>query len=499
VRGRLELNDVLRAVRTQHRLLVGGVALGLLVAALLTWLTPKSYESTTRLWVTTAGNPANPSDPYNSDQFAQSRIVSYVQVLTSLEFAQTVISDADLPITPAEFADEVSVTPLPDTVVLEVTVDDPTPQRAQQIAVAVDRSFTAYVTALETPDGAAASNVKVATIQDATFEPDAVSPNAARNLALGAALGLVLGFAIALLRVRTDRSVRSDAHVRTATGVAPIGWVPEDRHLHRSPIAVHGSSAAAEGFRALRLTLQQGSPTTRVVVLTSALPGEGTSTVAVNLAVSLARSGRRVALVEGNVRRPRLARFLELPEDRPGLTDVLAGKVEVRAALQPWRDDRLVLLGAGPVPSDVDELFSSPAMRSVVTTLRDTFDVVIVDAPPLLSVVDGATLATLADGTVLVTRYGKTSQRDLEESASVLALVRARVLGVVLTHLPHNVGKAHPAGGRAYAKDSVRRPVAGQARPASDGLAPPSPGVFMPGEVVEPESTSRPMGGRSAR
>src|SRR5690606_14453620 len=146
----------------------------------------------------------------------------------------------------------------------------------------------------------------------------------------------------------------------------------------------------------------------KVVVLTSPLPAEGKSTAATGLAVTMAQAGQRVALVEADLRRPMLAERLGI-DGAVGTTNVLIGKISLDDALIPYGETGLQVLPSGPVPPNPSELLQSTAMHNLLRELRDRFDVVIVDAPPLLPVTDAAVLAAQVDGAVLILRHGKTT------------------------------------------------------------------------------------------
>lgn len=485
----MELNDVLKVIRDQRRLIAGLVLAAIAVAGLLSWSAVRLYSSSTQLFVSVAGS-RNATDPYNNDLFSQQRAVSYVQILTGVQLAQRVVDELRLPMTATALAAEVTAAPLPSTVILQVSVTDPSPERAQAIAASVGRQFTRQVAELETPDGSTTPNVSVRTIQAPGINRTPVSPNVPRNLVLGAALGLVLAVAAALIRSRMDRTVRDDEGVREASGVEVIGKVVEDRALSARHVSsgLGGQSPTAEAYRTIRVNLQHVDEVTppQVIVVTSALPGEGTSTVAVNLAVSLARSGSRVLLVDGNLRRPRVARYLGLDEDGPGLTDVLAGTAELRDALQPWGDGTLTVLGAGPLPSDPDDMLGSARMGAFLTVLRDSQQFVVIDSPPLLSVVDGAVLSALADGCVIVTRAGKTKRENLAEAVAAVQRVNANLFGVVLNRLPRTTAAASASGRRSYHADPGRRQV------SPGDVGPPPPGDRPQPLAADPVPASRP-------
>jgi receptor protein-tyrosine kinase len=223
-------------------------------------------------------------------------------------------------------------------------------------------------------------------------------------------------------------------------------------------VAAAGESSTAEAFRAIRTNLRfldvDNPP--RVIVVGSAVPGEGKSTLAVNLSAALAQSGSRVALVEADLRRPRVARYLGLVEGS-GLSNVLSGTATVDDVLQTWRDPRLQVLAAGPMPPNPSEMLGSTQMRILLASLRETYDYVVVDSPPLLPVTDGAVLSALSDGCLITARHGTTRRAQLTEAMTVLDRVDAKLLGVVLNGVP-SAALAYGYG-YGYAADRSRMPA----------------------------------------
>jgi capsular exopolysaccharide synthesis family protein len=194
----------------------------------------------------------------------------------------------------------------------------------------------------------------------------------------------------------------------------------------------------------------------RVFVVSSSLPAEGKSTTAVNLAITLALAKQRVVLIDCDLRRPLVAERLDL-DDAVGTTSVLIGQVSLDDALQEHRGSGLTVLTAGPVPPNPSELLQSIAMEKLLHELREQYDVVLLDAPPLLPVTDAALLAAQADGAIVVVRHGRTSREQLRHALDRVEAVDAKIAGVVMNQTPAKKASAGYGYGYGYAPDERRR------------------------------------------
>lgn len=204
-------------------------------------------------------------------------------------------------------------------------------------------------------------------------------------------------------------------------------------------------SVAAEAYRILRTNLQFASPDEQLqtLLITSAGPDEGKSTITANLASSLAQAGHQVIAVNGDLRRPALHQFFQV-RNTVGLTSVLVGQTTLESALQETMVPRVRVLAAGPLPPNPSELLGSRRMQALMRELRQQADIVLIDSPPVIAVADAGILARLVDGCLLVVSIGKTP-RDLALAAKEqLEQVGARVLGVVAN------GVERAAGGYYY-------------------------------------------------
>jgi capsular exopolysaccharide synthesis family protein len=233
--------------------------------------------------------------------------------------------------------------------------------------------------------------------------------------------------------------------VRTAEDLASVTTLPLLASLDTAPsgtgaraLVVNAApqSNRAEAFRALRTSVQFLAQPDRTLSLlvTSARPGDGKSTVAANLALALAESGLRVALVDADLRRPSVADTFDL-EGAAGLTTVLIGQAGLDDVLQEWGSAGLHVLTSGPLPPNPSELLASPAMAAVLAELEAAHDVVVVDTAPLLPVTDGVVLSRVVSGTLVVGHARRTRRAVLREALTLLQRVDARVVGVVLSHV----------------------------------------------------------------
>ena len=191
-------------------------------------------------------------------------------------------------------------------------------------------------------------------------------------------------------------------------------------------------SVAAESYRTLRTNLQYSSfdEEYKVIVVTSSEAGEGKSTTAGNLALSLSQGDKKVALIDCDLRKPSLHKKFKVSNTR-GLSDVIIGKEEITSVFQRYNEN-LVIVTSGKVPPNPSEMLSSKAMTALIEALRKVFDYVILDTPPVQAVTDAQILSTKADGTILVVRAEETKKDSVNNAINLLKKVKANIIGTVL-------------------------------------------------------------------
>ena len=454
----MELKDYIRIIRKRWRIIIAAMLVVLAGAALATALSPKVYEAQTQLFVSTSGGNDSGALLQGSN-FTQQRVKSYADVITTPKVLDPVIAKLGLDTTASKLGTHITATVPLDTVLIEVAVTDSSPRQAAEVADAVGKQFTSTVAELEAVSETKPSPVKISIVKTPTVPTDPISPKPTRNLALGVVLGLLLGLGLALLRDLLDTTIKGEKDCAEVTDATVIGSITFDPDAPKRPLIVQADphSLRAEAFRTLRTNLQfvDAANHPRSIVFTSSLPGEGKTTTAANLAITMAAGGARVCVVEGDLRRPRLLEYMGM-DGSLGLTNVLIGKANLTDVLQQFTDAGVYVLGAGSIPPNPSELLGSAAMIKTLHDLESRFDVVIIDAPPLLPVTDAAVLSTIAGGTVVVVGVGLVDRDHLSRSLQSLDAVKGRVLGLVLNMMPTKGAEAYYYY-QGYAPESPRK------------------------------------------
>ncbi len=455
----MELSDYLKIAQRRWKWIAVSAIGCAVIAVIYTLAQTPLYQSSAKLYVTTDA-AENSAQVIQGNTYGQSKVASYVDLVSSRDLASRVVDDLGLEESPGEIAGKVSAHAVSQTVNIVLSAVDADPHEAQRIAQSYAENLTDMVRELETTAGVTTPTIKATIIDPASLPGVPFSPSLKKNLLLGFALGLLIGAGLALLRQTLDTRVNSTEDLAAVTSAPVLGAIVFDSQTVKTPLVtdIASHSPRAEAFRVLRTNLQfvDVDNSHKLFVLSSAVPEEGKTTTSINLALSLAQAGVRTLLVECDLRRPRAAIRLGL-DGAVGVTNTLVGKVKLEDALQTHESSGLDFLASGPVPPNPAELLQSNAMSELMADLRERYDVVIMDAPPLLPVTDAALLSAKADGTILVVRHGKVTRDQVSHSIERLAQVDSRLVGLVLNMVP-NKGKGQGYGygyGYGYAPDSA--------------------------------------------
>ena len=420
------------------------------VAALATGLIslelPKVYEAKVALLV----RPAQPlsGDPSVAALTADQILRTYARWMTEPPILQKVISDQNLQTDSVALSRQITVTPEPNTTILDVAVRDTDPARAMNTANTLVDDFIAQVKETQRTESTPSAKDNFVVVAPAVQPTQPVFPRPLLNIGLGLFVGLIVGIGLAFLLDYLDQTVRSDEILRERAGLVPLGHIaytlakPERRG---ELVTLGGDSPVVEAYKALRTNLLFSSvdKELKTIVITSAMADEGKSRTAANLAIVLAQAGHRTLLVDADFRRPSQHQVFGRVRN-VGLSNLFVEDMpEASLFVLDEQVKDLVVLASGPTPPNPSELLGSAQMKALLARFRQGFDYVVMDTPPVNAVTDASVLATSSDAVILVVETNKATYTGVLHAKQALERVGARVLGSVMN-------KMRPVGGGYY-------------------------------------------------
>ncbi|WP_259363534.1 polysaccharide biosynthesis tyrosine autokinase [Microbacterium esteraromaticum] len=402
------------------------IVLGALGGAAYGFLAPKSYQAQSTGFIATAGDAV-----IAGSDAAVARAGSYTPLIDSAQVREAIAKEAGVDV--SDLSGALSADVVPGSTMIRVTATSSSPKAALELANGSLHALAAVVEEIEKAAGAVnAGGFTIVPMDNAAQPTSPVSPNLRLAVIAGAAAGLVLAYLVLFLRRALDVRVRADTDTRELMGAGVLARVPKMGRKGTPQGDSLTETVANEAFRQLRTSLRFANVDSevRVVMVTSANQGEGKSMTASSLARVIAESGERTLIIDGDLRRPKVARNFGL-EGTVGLSEVLSGQITVRDAVQSTDAAGLFALAAGGTPPNPSEMLGSSAFGNLIKELRKDFFIVI-DAPPVLPVTDATVVSTMVDGVVFVLAVGQTRKTAGAVARAQLEQVNARVLGVVL-------------------------------------------------------------------
>jgi capsular exopolysaccharide synthesis family protein len=437
-------------------LIVAFVVAAAAVAIGVTLTQTKVYQADAQIFVVST-DASNPVLAYQGAGFTALQVQTFAKIVDSPDVLHAVQKDLDLPLSDSELKSKISATAPTSQSIVDLQVRDTSASRAAAIANSAATAFTTVVEGYYAPGGKTAdSTVHLFVTDPATAPSSPTSPKPLLNVILGILVGLLVGAALAVVRDILDNRIKAVETLVKVSGAPTMGTIVEDSATARQVVATRGrpGNVRAENFRQLRANLQFAAidKHPRIIAVTSAIPDEGKSTVAINLASTLAEAGFTVCLVDADLRRPVVAKALGLVGPA-GLTSVLVQQLALDDAIQSAAPG-LSVLTSGPIPPNPSEVLASSYVRDVVHSLLDRVDYVVLDTAPVLPVADGSEVAALADGTLLVVRHGVTIDAQVRRAVEVLRGVDVTVLGTVLNRVPQRRNSEYGYAGYAQENDA---------------------------------------------
>jgi capsular exopolysaccharide synthesis family protein len=462
------------------------------------------YQSSTTVLVNAA--PASKASDYNSVMMSEQLTSTYAQMMSKDAVLNQVAKQVGLSNPPDEIKKWITVTPVRDTQLIQVVVETTDPELSAKIANSIVDVFSIQIqdiqtqrfsqskSALETQltdyekqiddmtvkisitvtsDEIDRLNEKitqyrgmysnllqsyeqirlseaqsvstVVQVESAVANPVPVKPKVMQNSLLAAVVGILLAAGLIFVREAFDDTIKTPDDISRKFKLPVLGVIAHHESAPDSPIALTSPrSPVTEAYRTLRTNLGYTSVDRKLstIMITSAEPGEGKSTITSNLGVVMAQNGKRVIALDCDLRHPCLHTNFGLT-NRQGMSTLLSQTSEATTDIcNPTKEKGLYVISTGPIPPNPAEMLGSQRLQSILKWMKDTTDVILIDTPPILAVSDPVILAPSLDGVVLVVKPGKTRYGALKQAIEQLQLVNARILGVVLNDVVTR-GKAY--------------------------------------------------------
>jgi capsular exopolysaccharide synthesis family protein len=416
-------NSTLAVIARRKWIVATTVIVATLAAAVASQLVDDVYSTDSTLLVALRSD----TQSFDTVQASQAFARSYTDIIESPNIASRVANELNDGTTSGEIEDVTSFEAVPETQLVKVTAEAPTGLRAKRIADAYATVFIEYA-----QDNLAETTQATTTLADSAPVPDSPArPRPRLYMAVAAILGLALGLALAFVRERLDRRLRTLEDVEARFDVPVLARIP------RRGRSQYSQTAFQEASRILHTNLQFASPEgrPRSIAVTSAREGEGKTTIAASLALASAEVGLTVLAVEGDLRRPGLQRAL-MPERRdplaPGFSNFLVEGSKFEDSVFPTQHSGIRLMPAGPLPPSPSALLESRRAKAALEEFAKEADLTVVDCPPLNIGADASVLADRVDGVIMVIDLQVSMEHAVRQALRQLEAVRAHLLGVVI-------------------------------------------------------------------
>jgi capsular exopolysaccharide synthesis family protein len=418
----MELRTYLTILWRRKWIIAFTVAITLIVVVIGTLMMTPKYVASATIRVVPPPPVSGQRLGWNDIQYADRLMNTYTKIATSgpvlTELADRLGLDRLLRIE-AEIP--------ANTELMQITVEDSNPIIAMEAA-----NTLAEILIAESNRSRIGSAYTISLVEPAVVPQSPSKPRKELNIALGLVVGLVGGLGLAFLFENLDTTLYTTEDIETVTELAIIGQIPMTKREQQITF-LNGHSAQGESFRRLRtnIFIPDHEVSLQTLLVTSAEPGEGKSTIVANLAYAVAQAGRQVLVIDCDLRLPTLHKIFNLSNEI-GLSNVLKQEATLTEAIQASQIPGVQVLTSGPSPAYPAELLGSPHMSALLEQLKQQFDLILLDSPASLAVTDAAVLAPLVDGVLLVVGRAQSRQRAVEAAQQQLTSVKARLVGIVV-------------------------------------------------------------------
>lgn len=423
----MDIQEFISIIRSKLQVILAAALLFSVVAGIVSYgLLKPQYNTFSTLMV---GQPLGYGQQiqYTDILLNQKLVSTYGEIAKSRLVAQEVIDSMRLALTYEELAQKISVTLIKETEIIKLNVTDTDPQMAAKLSNKLADVFMRHVSNIMKLD-----NIKV--IDKAVPPLKPISPKPILNISIACVLGLIFSTLFFILKESFRKTIKTAEDLEKHLKLPLMGIIA----FNKSDNIYDGSikNIRSEEFRMLRMNIQFAGIDNKIksLLVTSIEPGEGKSTVVMNLAYSLAFADLKVLVIDCDLRRPSIHDYTGLNNDQ-GLTTVLVGGIDFRQAVNSKKDRPFDILTSGPIPPNPTELLGSKRMSKLLAQVQENYDMVLLDSPPAALVTDAPILSSFAGGVLIVCSAGHAEVSKVKQIVALLEKANANILGVLLNKM----------------------------------------------------------------
>lgn len=414
----LTAKDVVEALKKRVRLIIASILTFTFITAVFVFFisTPK-YEASVKLF---AGKTEEVQSDYSDKELESysSIINTYIELIKTRDFMNKIIDEVNLDTTPKALMNSLQFITKANTPIIEIRYVSSNPEVAEAVISAITENFEVSVKEV-------ILNTYTKVVD--SVEVSELSQGRATKIILGGFIGLLIGFGIVFLLELLDDTVSKKGDLEKVLPIPILGQVPLVKDENNK-----ATSSFIEAYRGIRTRLEYSSVDKKLktLMITSAEPAAGKSSISLNLASVLSQGGKKVIIVDCDLRKPSIHMKLKLTNNK-GLTDYLIGKIKLNEAIRKVNNN-LEVITSGNKATDPSNIIGSKAMEKFINELNEIYDYVIIDTPSIKNINDGLELANKCDGVIYVVKAEKTKKDDIIEGYRELEDINANIIGSIL-------------------------------------------------------------------